>query len=133
MLSIGLAGSIFGHHIIAVTIVWEDKVPISFDGFYKARFTALGGESGGVMMLQGGKVCGGNSELVITGSYTSTPDGIRADLTTTCQSVQTSGLLKDDLVISLNGRGGLSGITCIGSSPQLPGVELKVVLDRVHF
>jgi hypothetical protein len=110
-------------------------MPISFDGFYKARFTTSEGEpdggSGGVMMLTDGKLCGGNSELVFTGRYTVNGDTISAELVTRRQSVQTSGLLKDDKQIKFVGRGGLQNITCIGSSPQLPGVEMKVMLERV--
>ena len=108
-------------------------MPINFDGFYKARFTTSGGESGGVMMLTGGKLCGGNDDIMFTGSYTQTADGISANLVTKRQSLQTSGLLRDDLKINLIGRGGFQNITCIGSSPQLPGVEMKVILERVPF
>ena len=106
---------------------------ISLNGFYKARFTTPDGESGGVIMLTDGKLCGGNGDLMYLGSYTKNADSFSADLLTKRLWVQTSGLLKDDVEIKIVGRAGFSSITCIGSSPQLPDVELKAIFERVPF
>jgi hypothetical protein len=108
-------------------------VPISLNGFYKARFTTPDGESGGVMMLVDGKLYGGNGDLMYLGHYTQNADSFSADLVTKRLWVQTSGLFKDDVNIKIIGRGGFNNITCIGSSPQLPGVELKAIFERVPF
>src|SRR5262245_51839901 len=111
----------------------EGKVPISLDGFYKARFSTPEGEAGGVMTLIDGKLCGGNSELMYLGRYTQNADNFSAELVTKRLWVQTSGLFRDDVNIKMVGRSGLSTITCIGSSPQLPGIELKAIFERVPF
>ena len=109
-------------------------MPISLNGFYKARFTTPDGESGGgVMMLMDGKLCGGNGDLMYLGRYTQNADSFSADLVTKRLWVQTSGLLREDVDIKIVGRAGLNSITCIGSSPQLPGVELKAIFERVPF
>ena len=108
-------------------------MPVSLNGFYKARFTTPDGESGGVVMLTDGKLCGGNGDLMYLGRYTQNADSFSADLVTKRLWVQTSGLLKDDVDIKIVGRAGFNGITCIGSSPQLPGVELKAIFERVPY
>ncbi len=107
-------------------------MPISIDGFYKARFTTPDGELGGVIMLMDGKLYGGNGDLMYLGRYhMQNVDSFSADLVTKRLWVQTSGLVKEDVNIKIAGRAGLSSITCIGSSPQLPGVELKAMFERV--
>ena len=106
---------------------------ISLNGFYKARFSTPDGEKGGVITLMDGKLFGGNDEIMYLGSYTQNADSFSADLVTKRLWVQTSGLFKDDVNIKMVGRTGFSSITCIGSSPQLPNVELKAILERVPF
>jgi hypothetical protein len=109
-------------------------MPISLNGFYKARFSMPDGESGGgVIMLTDGKLCGGNGDLMYLGSYTQNGDSFTADIVTKRLWLQTSGLIKEDVNIKIVGRGGFQNIMCTGSSPQLPGVELKAVLERVPF
>ena len=108
-------------------------MPISLNGFYKARFTTPDGESGGVIMLMDGKLCGGNGDLMYLGRYTQNTDSFSADLVTKRLWVQTSGLLREDVEIKIVGRAGFNSITCIGSSPQLPDVELKAIFERVPF
>jgi hypothetical protein len=103
------------------------------NGFYKARFSTADGEKGGVVTLMDGKLCGGNDEIMFLGSYTQNGDSFSADLVTKRLWVQTSGMFRDDVNIRMVGRAGLSSITCIGSSPQLPDVELKAIFERVQF
>ena len=108
-------------------------MPFPLNGFYKARFSTPDGEKGGVVTLMDGKLCGGNDEIMYLGSYTQDADNFSADLVTKQLWVQTSGMLRNDVNIKMVGRAGLQSITCIGSSPQLPGVELKAIFERVPF
>ena len=84
-------------------------------------------------MLTDGKLCGGNGDLMYLGRYTQNADSFSADLVTKRLWVQSSGLLKEDVEIKIVGPAGFSSITCIGSSPQLPDVQLKAIFERVPF
>ena len=83
-------------------------MPISLNGFYKARFTTPEGESGGVMMLMDGKLYGGNGDLMYLGRYTQNADSFSADLVTKRLWVQTSGLVREDVDIKIVGRAGFN-------------------------
>jgi hypothetical protein len=67
------------------------------------------------------------------GRYAQNADSFSADLVTKRLWVRTSGLVGEDVDIKIVGRAGFSSITCIGTSPQLPGIELKAIFERVPF
>lgn len=84
--------------------------------------------------MDGNKLFGGNSELMYVGTYTRQGDSFLADVEVKkLFGIKTSGgVFKEGWKIKMRGRG-LQNIFCVRESPDLPGVEMKAVLERVLF
>ncbi|MBX3513046.1 MAG: hypothetical protein KIT15_11925 [Xanthobacteraceae bacterium] len=104
-----------------------------FDGFYQARFETPDGTDLGVITLaEGKKLYGGNNKLLYVGSYTRKGDNFSADVEVRPLFVQFSGEARKYVRrIRMSGRGGFQNIMCVCESSDLPGVEIKAVLERV--
>lgn len=106
-----------------------------FAGFYQARFETPNGSDLGVMtLMDGNKLCGGNSEFMYVGTYKRQGDNFFADVEVRrLFGIQTSGhVLREGLKINMRGRGGMQNIMCVCESDDLPGIEMKALLERVH-
>lgn len=104
-----------------------------FAGFYEARFeTPNGSDLGVIALTEDNKLFGGNSEFKYVGTYTRDRDNFTAELDVKPLFVQISGnLSKYGRKIKMMGRGGFQNIMCVCESSDLPGVEIKAVLERV--
>jgi hypothetical protein len=126
-------GSRLGHHIASTTKCGEAFV---FAGFYQARFETSEGNSCGVITLtEGNKLCGGNNEFMYVGAYKQQGTNFFADVEVKrLFGTQTSGgVFRDGSKINMRGSGGMQAIFCVCESSDLPGVEIKAVLERVLF
>lgn len=105
------------------------------DGFYKARFTKSDGEQAlALVTLTGGKLFGGNSDFILSGSYGQNGYDLSAEIRISPLSVdRTAGMFREDGSISLIGRGGFQNIMCECRSPQSPAEPMQAVLERVQF
>jgi hypothetical protein len=106
-----------------------------FAGFYQARFeTSDGSDLGVIALMEGNKLCGGNNEFMYVGTYTRRGDEFFADVEVKpLFGIRTAGhVLRDGRKIKMMGRGGFQNILCRCESPDLPGVEITAVLERVH-
>jgi hypothetical protein len=106
------------------------------DGFYQARFeTSEGNNCGVITLTEGNKLCGGNNELMYVGTYTRQGTNFFAEVEVKkLFGIKTSGgVFREGLKINMRGSGGFQNILCVCESPDLPGVEMKAVLERVPF
>lgn len=107
-----------------------------FAGFYQARFeTSDGSDFGVITLTEDNKLCGGNNELMYVGTYTRQGNNFFADVEAkTLFGIRTSGsVFREGWKINMRGSGGFQTISCVCESPDLPGVEIKAVLERVLF
>jgi hypothetical protein len=105
-----------------------------FAGFYQARFeTSDGSDCGVITLTEGNKLCGGNNEFMYVGTYTRQGTNFFADVVVkTLFGIRASGgVFKEGRKINMRGSGGFQTILCVCESPDLPGVEIKAVLERV--
>jgi hypothetical protein len=107
-----------------------------FTGFYQARFETSEGKSYGVVtLMDDGKLSGGNSEFMYVGRYKRQGNDFFADVEVkSLFGIKMSGAgFTEGSKITMRGRGGLKDILCVCESPDLPGVEMQAVLERVLF
>lgn len=105
-----------------------------YAGFYEARFeTPNGNDKGVITLTEDNKLFGGNNEFMYVGRYARQGDNFLADVDVKpLFGVKTSGHVpRIGHKIKMAGRGLFQNITCICESPDLPGVEIKAVLERV--
>jgi hypothetical protein len=114
------------------------------DGLYKVAFQTQLGAGAGVVVLQGGKLKGGDSRIYYTGSYTETGDQFTAQVATELHT-DTPGFGsifgRDHANISLRGttKGDSAEMTGTAAEQELslhqtrlaPGVSFQVVLTRI--
>jgi hypothetical protein len=95
--------------------------------------TSDGSNCGVITLTAGNKLCGGNNELMYVGTYTRQGTNFFADVEVkTLFGIRTSGgVFREGLKINMRGSGGSQTILCVCESPDLPGVEIKAVLERV--
>ena len=103
-------------------------------GFYQARFETPEAKSCGVITLtDDNKVCGGNNEFMYVGSYKRQGYNFFAEVEVKpLFGIKTAGFFKEAKKISIRGAG-IETILCVCEASELPGVEIKAVLERVSF
>ena len=103
------------------------------DGFYKVEFqTPLGGGSG-VVVLQGGRVWGGDSTMYYTGSYAVNGTEVSAELDTSRHTYapEVHPVFGQDRVhISRRGTVG-DFIELTGQAREAPGIEFRATMSRL--
>lgn len=103
-------------------------------GTYKVEFTTPLGRGFGVVVVEGGKVRGGDSGMLYVGSYQETGDEFSAKIEISRHSntgAESSVLGVDNATINLSGRSRGNVITTQGSSPQAPNVPFQALLSRI--
>lgn len=102
------------------------------DGLYKVAFQTPLGAGAGVVVLQDGKLRGGDSSMYYVGSYSETGSQFSAEV---ASSRHTQGLPsvfgKDNVRISLKGTSQSDSAQMTGTSPDAPGVRLQATLTRL--
>lgn len=104
------------------------------DGLYKVAFQTQLGAGAGVVVLQGGKLRGGDSRLYYTGSYTETGDQLTAQVVTELHTnAPGSGSVfgRDHANISLRGTTKGDSAQVTGTAAEAPGVSFQAVLTRI--
>ena len=105
------------------------------DGLYRVTFGTPLGSGYGVAFLSGGKVRGGDTMMAYAGDYASNGDNFTATVHVFKHSdvPDTSSVLGTDDA-NLNISGSITGdtIQATGTSPQAPGVNLLVHLERLQ-
>jgi hypothetical protein len=104
-------------------------------GLYVVRFGTPRGEGAGVAYLSDGKLRGGDSMMAYVGSYNEANGQLQADVRAyqhTDVPDMESVFGVDEVDIHLTGpiSGGNAKLT--GTAPQAPGVNLTVVMERLH-
>ena len=103
-------------------------------GLYKVEFTTQIGAGMGVVVLDGGRLRGGDIAIAYLGTYTAEGDDFSADLRTLRHSTPpgvVSVFGEDDLDVHLAGTIDGSTITIEGSSAATPDVTFKAVLTHI--
>ena len=104
------------------------------NGLYKLQFHSLIGAGAGVVMLQDGKLWGGDSGLYYVGSYDLKDGAILAQVRTNRHSnlgqVQ-SVFGIDQATIRLEGDAKDNAAAMTGTAREAPGVALQAHLSRI--
>jgi hypothetical protein len=102
------------------------------DGFYSVKFQRPAGSGGGVVVLSGGKLRGGDSSIVYSGTYSQTGDDFSAKVATSRHLQGLPSVFgKDNVNIVLNGKSSGTTATCTGTAAEVPGVSLQTTLTRI--
>lgn len=105
------------------------------EGLYRVTFgTPLGGGTG-VAHLAGGRLNGGDSMMAYVGTYDDSTDNFTAEIHVFQHSQvpgMASALGTNDAQLSVTGTVNGNTIQGSGSSPQAPGVQLTVHLERLQ-
>ena len=103
-------------------------------GLYKVEFTTQIGAGMGVVVLDDGRLRGGDIAIAYLGTYTVDGDDFAADLRTTRHSTPpgvVSVFGEDDLRVNLRGTVAGTTITIEGASEAAPDVTFKAVLSHI--
>jgi hypothetical protein len=103
-------------------------------GTYKAEFTTPLGEGSGIVVVENGRIRGGDSGMLYLGEYTGSGDSITATVKISRHSVTqavASVFGIDNATINLKGLTTPTSATVEGTSPQAPGIQFHAVLTRV--
>jgi hypothetical protein len=102
------------------------------DGFYSVRFQTPLGAGGGVVVLSGGKLRGGDSAIAYSGTYSANGDDFTAQVKTSRHLVGMPSVFGPDVVnITLKGKSSGNQAQCVGTAPEAPGVSLQTILTRI--
>jgi hypothetical protein len=102
------------------------------DGFYSVKFETPAGSGGGVVVLAGGKLRGGDSVILYSGTYTQSGDDFSAKVATSRHLQGFPSVFgKDNVNIVLSGKSSGTSATCTGSAAEVPGVALQTILTRI--
>ena len=103
-------------------------------GLYKVEFSTKIGAGVGVVVLDGGKLRGGDIAIAYLGTYTEEGDTFSAKVRTLRHS-SPPGVIsvfgEDDLRVELNGTVSGQTINLEGTSRSSPGVTFKAVLTHL--
>ena len=103
-------------------------------GLYKVEFTTQIGAGVGLVVLDNGRLRGGDVAIAYLGSYTEDGDNFTADVQT-LRHASSSGAASvfgdDDLKVRLEGVSSGNVINLEGSSPSAPGIAFKAVLTHI--
>lgn len=104
------------------------------DGLYKVAFQTPLGQGSGVVVLQGGKLSGGDSAMYYVGNYTLNADKFTAEVRTDAHS-QAPGMQpvfgRDQVTIRLTGTTDGDTAKTTGTAPEAPGVSFQASLTRL--
>lgn len=106
-----------------------------FEGFYSVSFDTPLGEGAGVLFLDNGKVCGGDSSMYYLGAYHLKDGNLEADLRISMHTKPpgyTSVFGVDDAVLRVSATPSGDGVI-VGKavSPQAPGVVMNMKMSRI--
>ena len=106
------------------------------DGLYKVQFQVPGDVGTGVVVLEGGKLRGGDSSIYYIGTYTRDGDQFTAQVATNAhtkvpgvRSVSVFGV--DKVNITLNGTVNGDSAQMTGTAREAPGVAFQALLTRI--
>lgn len=105
------------------------------DGLYVIRFQTPYGAGAGVANLNDGKLRGGDSMMAYVGSFHLSNGALAAEVRAykhTSVPGMSSVFGVDEVDITLNGTVSGGNATLVGTSPQAPGVQLQVTMQRLH-
>ena len=102
------------------------------NGMYKVEFATPRGAGYGIVILNNGKVQGGDTSMYYNGTYQMTGDQFKGSVTVRRHSAALPSVFGlDDLTINLSGKGSDDQGQLTGTSPQVPGVSLQARLKRL--
>lgn len=104
-------------------------------GLYAIRFQTPLGAGAGVAYLENGRLRGGDSLMAYVGSYTEANGNLTADVlaykhTNVPNMASVFGVDRTDIRLTGSIVAGEAILT--GISPQAPGINLQVFLERLH-
>ena len=103
-------------------------------GLYKVEFTTQIGTGAGMVVLDQGRLRGGDIAIAYLGTYTEDGDNFSADVQTRRHS-SPPGVVSvfgdDDLEVQLKGTSSGTAINLEGSSQAAPGITFKAVLTHI--
>ena len=101
-------------------------------GLYKVEFRTKLGSGTGVLVIEQGRVRGGDSSLAYSGTYEEKGDNFSAKVNVARHS---SGLASvfgiDNVSITLSGVSAGTSAQAKGTSPQAPGISFEAHLSRL--
>jgi hypothetical protein len=102
------------------------------DGLYSVKFQTPLGAGGGVVVLAGGKLRGGDSAIVYSGTYSQNGDDFSAKVATSRHLQGLPSVFgKDNVNIVLSGNSSDTTATCTGNAAEVPGATLQTILTRI--
>ena len=104
------------------------------DGFYKIAFQTPLGSGAGVVVLNAGKLRGGDSRITYSGTYVQNGDDFTATVETDAHTnVPGMGSVFgiDRAHVSLKGKSVGDSATMTGTAREAPGVQLQAALSRI--
>lgn len=104
------------------------------DGLYRVRFKTPLGSGAGVLLLQGGRVHGGDSTMYYHGTYSVSGGKLTATVTSAEHSSEpghSSVFGVPRATITLAGNAGAATTVLTGTAKEAPGVKLEAELSRL--
>ena len=104
-----------------------------FEGLWIVQYAGMEGKDGGVVVLTGGRVLGGDSAFTYVGTYHENANGIQASVLVQNFNPLVGNVLgiTGDFTLDLKATVLSSGVLQgDGSTPSAPGFGLKVKLTR---
>jgi hypothetical protein len=102
------------------------------NGRYSAWFRTPLGEGTGVVLLNNGKMIGGDTVIAYTGSYVEEGDTFTASITTERHTLgQPSVFGIDEIDLTLTGKSTGTTASCTGTAKQAPGLTFEATLIRM--
>jgi hypothetical protein len=102
------------------------------NGSYSAWFRTPKGEGTGVVVLNDGKMIGGDTVIAYTGSYVEEGDKFTASITTERHTQgQPSVFGIDEIDLTLTGKSTPTTASCTGTAKQAPGLTFEATLIRI--
>jgi hypothetical protein len=102
------------------------------NGGYSAWFRTPKGEGTGIVVLNDGRLTGGDTVIGYDGSYTQDGDNFTATLTTRRHTQgQPSVFGIDDVDLTLSGKSTPTGASGSGTAKQAPDLRFEVTLIRI--
>ena len=102
------------------------------DGIYKVQFQTQLGQGAGVVVLQGGKLRGGDSSIYYIGTYSQSGDQLTADVATDAHSSGIGSVFGVDRAhIHLTGKVTGDAAQMTGTAREAPNVSFQAILTRI--
>jgi hypothetical protein len=102
------------------------------NGSYSAWFRTPQGEETGIVVLNDGKMTGGDTVISYAGSYVEEGDTFTASITTKRHTEgQPSVFGIDEIDFTLTGKSTRTTASCSGTAKQAPGLTFEATLIRM--